>query len=416
MSPALQQRPIIPGFHPDPSICRVGDTYYLATSSFEYAPGVPIFRSTDLRSWDADRQRPGPAAPARRVGCGRLRRDLRADAAPPRRPVLDDHHQLAGRRRPADRHGRRPGRPVVGAGPHPGRVGIDPDLAWDEDGTCYLTCAASGRAAPTASSSPSSTRPPARCSPSAAGSGPDRRQVPGGAAPVPDRRLLVPADRRGRDRARPRRQHRPRSVTAGPFESFAGNPILTHRGSDKPVQNTGHADLVQRPDDSWAIVYHGVRARGSSPEWHVLGRETFAQEVIWVDGWPMLTEHIEPATGTEDVVHEDLGSAELSPSWVGATRFPARSSIGRTTVGTFAPAAMSRSSSVGGRSTCSRAFGPVWTSTVRAGWPCGSIRGTRCDSNALRSALSLSPASATSAPCSQRPRRRPANRSTWKSG
>ena len=46
------QRPVIPGFHPDPSICRVDDTYYLVTSSFEYAPGVPIFRSTDLRSWE----------------------------------------------------------------------------------------------------------------------------------------------------------------------------------------------------------------------------------------------------------------------------------------------------------------------------------------------------------------------------
>ena len=45
------QRPIISGFHPDPGICRVGDTYYLVTSSFEYAPGVPIFSSTDLRSW-----------------------------------------------------------------------------------------------------------------------------------------------------------------------------------------------------------------------------------------------------------------------------------------------------------------------------------------------------------------------------
>ena len=58
---------------------------------------------------------------------------------------------------------------------------------------------------------------------------------------------------------------------------------------DLPVQNTGHADLVQRPDGSWAIVYHGVRARGSSPEWHVLGRETFADEVAWEDGWPVLT-------------------------------------------------------------------------------------------------------------------------------
>ncbi len=43
--------PVIPGFHPDPSIVRVGDDYYLATSSFEYFPGVPIFHSRDLTHW-----------------------------------------------------------------------------------------------------------------------------------------------------------------------------------------------------------------------------------------------------------------------------------------------------------------------------------------------------------------------------
>ena len=43
--------PIIPGFYPDPSICRVGRDYYLVTSSFEYFPGVPIFHSRDLVHW-----------------------------------------------------------------------------------------------------------------------------------------------------------------------------------------------------------------------------------------------------------------------------------------------------------------------------------------------------------------------------
>ncbi|MCL1801856.1 MAG: family 43 glycosylhydrolase, partial [Promicromonosporaceae bacterium] len=43
--------PVIAGFFPDPSICRVGDDYYLACSSFEYAPGVPIFHSTNLVEW-----------------------------------------------------------------------------------------------------------------------------------------------------------------------------------------------------------------------------------------------------------------------------------------------------------------------------------------------------------------------------
>lgn len=38
------ESPVLPGFHPDPSVCRVGTDYYLATSSFEYVPGVPIGR------------------------------------------------------------------------------------------------------------------------------------------------------------------------------------------------------------------------------------------------------------------------------------------------------------------------------------------------------------------------------------
>ena len=49
--------PLIAGFYPDPSICRVDDAYYLACSTFEYLPGIPVFRSTDLSHWDADRPR-----------------------------------------------------------------------------------------------------------------------------------------------------------------------------------------------------------------------------------------------------------------------------------------------------------------------------------------------------------------------
>eukprot|EP00438_Fugacium_kawagutii_P020895 Skav211786 [mRNA] locus=scaffold305:163214:165965:+ [translate_table: standard] len=43
--------PIIPGGFPDPSVCRVGDTFYLCNSSFEYFPGLPIHKSTDLVNW-----------------------------------------------------------------------------------------------------------------------------------------------------------------------------------------------------------------------------------------------------------------------------------------------------------------------------------------------------------------------------
>ena len=45
------RNPILPGFNPDPSIVRVGDDFYIATSTFEWYPGVQIHHSRDLRHW-----------------------------------------------------------------------------------------------------------------------------------------------------------------------------------------------------------------------------------------------------------------------------------------------------------------------------------------------------------------------------
>ncbi len=45
------KNPILEGFYPDPSICRVGSDYYMVTSSFAYYPGLPIFHSTNLVDW-----------------------------------------------------------------------------------------------------------------------------------------------------------------------------------------------------------------------------------------------------------------------------------------------------------------------------------------------------------------------------
>lgn len=45
------QNPVLSGFHPDPSILRVGSDYYLATSTFEWFPGVALYHSRDLSNW-----------------------------------------------------------------------------------------------------------------------------------------------------------------------------------------------------------------------------------------------------------------------------------------------------------------------------------------------------------------------------
>ena len=46
------KNPLLPGFYPDPSICRVEDDFYMVTSSFSFFPGVPIFHSRDLAHWE----------------------------------------------------------------------------------------------------------------------------------------------------------------------------------------------------------------------------------------------------------------------------------------------------------------------------------------------------------------------------
>lgn len=46
------RNPILPGFNPDPCICRKGDDYYMAVSSFEWFPGIPVYHSKDLKNWE----------------------------------------------------------------------------------------------------------------------------------------------------------------------------------------------------------------------------------------------------------------------------------------------------------------------------------------------------------------------------
>jgi hypothetical protein len=85
------------------------------------------------------------------------------------------------------------------------------------------------------------------------------------------------------------------------------------------VQSTGHADLVQRVDGTWAMVFLGVRPRGMFPQWHVLGRETFGASLRWRDGWPVYGEPLEPAhprpTRSEPFV-EEVGAGPLPASWI----------------------------------------------------------------------------------------------------
>lgn len=320
MSTFPAARPIIAGFHPDPSVCRVGDDYYLACSSFEYHPGVPIFHSTDLVRWT-------------QIGNVLNRPEqLRLDGAPSSggvyAPTLRHHdgrfwlvvtnvgvgNLLVTATDPAG--------PWSDPVPLPGVPGIDPDLVWDEDGVCWCTIAGVSQV---------------RLDPETGETLGALEHIwsgtPGSKAPeaphlyrVGGYWYLLIAEG-GTERGHAVSVARGPSPS-GPFEPCPANPVLTHRGTGHPVQNTGHADLVQAPDGSWWAVFLGVRPAGVSPGWHVLGRETFLAPVTWSEGWPVFGEPVsDPAEMPWPVRpappqswRDDFDTPALHPRWLSLRR------------------------------------------------------------------------------------------------
>ncbi|MFY1594735.1 glycoside hydrolase family 43 protein [Micromonospora sp. WMMD737] len=320
------RNPVIPGMHPDPSICRVGEEYFLACSSFEYFPGVPIFRSLDLVHWEQignalDRpsqlslppQMPssgGVYAPTLRHHDGRFWLIV-TNVAPDAGTMLFTATDAAG--------------PWSEPVRLPDVAGIDPDLAWDENGDCWCTTAGIHQV---------------RVDPHTGRMhGPPRRTwsgAPGAQAPeaphlyrIGDLWYLLIAEG-GTERGHAVSIARG-PAPDGPFEPCPANPILTHRGTHRPIQNTGHADLVQAPDGSWWMVLLGVRPGGGTPGWHVLGRETYLAPVTWVDRWPVVGDvsPVMPAPPwpprpvPAPSVRDDFDDAGLHPRWVSVRSRPA---------------------------------------------------------------------------------------------
>ncbi len=318
--------PVIPGFHPDPSVCRVGEDYFLACSSFEYFPGVPIFRSRDLVHWqqignaldrpsqlDLPPQTPssgGVYAPTLRHHDGRFWL-ITTNVAPGGGNMLFTATDPAG--------------PWSEPVRLPGVAGIDPDLAWDDEGRCWCTSAGIGQVR-----LDTETGQPL---------GPPRRLwsgTPGAHAPEAPHLYRVGAywylliAEGGTERGHSVSIARGPSPD-GPFEPCPANPIVSHRSTSRPIQNTGHADLVQAPDGSWWMVLLGARPRGGTPRWHVLGRETFLAPVSWVDGWPVVGEVAlvmqappwPPHPVAVPAPRDDFDGEGLHPRWVSVRARPA---------------------------------------------------------------------------------------------
>lgn len=307
------EQPIVPGFYPDPTVCRVGSDYYLAHSSFEYFPGAPIFHSRDLVNWKQignilDRRtqfRRGEGLPSGGIYGSTLRfHDGRFWFVTTNVSDFASGQVIVTAEDPAG-----PWSEPVFVGE---ALGIDPDLCWDESGRCFLTWKGND------------AMMQARLDP-------ETGKFDGAAYPVwqgiglasPEAPHLYRIDGRWYLMLAEGGTERGHGVTIargdrpqGPFEPCPDNPVFTHRSTAHPVQNTGHADLVSTADGGWAAVYLAVRPHGFTPGFHVLGRETFLAGVDWVDGWPVFDEGrfaVEPA---ETAFTDDFTAPALDPRWV----------------------------------------------------------------------------------------------------
>ncbi len=341
--------PILSGFYPDPSICRVGEYYYLVTSSFAYFPGIPIFKSRDLVNW----QQIGHV----------LDRPDQLD--------LEGHGVSRGLFAPAIRHHDgcfyvvctlvdRGGNFVVTApaaeGPWSNPVwlpevdGIDPSLFFDEDGQAWLVYNSIAPQGKPLYDGHRTIRLRAFDCGKLQVTGEEKILVNGGVdlsqkpvwieAPHLFRRegwyYLIAAEG-GTAENHSVVVFRSRQID-GPYLPWQKNPILTQRhldpGRPSPVTSTGHADFVETPAGDWWAVFLGCRPYPPVEQnYYNTGRETFLAPVRWNEGWPVINpDHAEvqptypaplptvpawspfPASG-HFPLRDEFDTGSLAPTW-----------------------------------------------------------------------------------------------------
>ena len=294
------RNPILAGFHPDPSITRAGDKFYLVTSTFAYFPGIPVFESSDLVHWKLlghVLERPEQL----RFNGLRISRGVFAPAIHHHDGTFYVLNTLV------DSGGNFIVTAKSAAGPWSDPVwlpeidGIDPSLFIDADGKAYVL----------------NNGPPDE-EPRYNGHraiwmqeldlrrmklvGPRRVLVNGGVdiskKPIwiegphlyerDDWYYLMCAEG-GTGPNHSEVILRARSVW-GPYAPYEKNPILTQRDLPKdrahPITNAGHADLVEAPDGTWWATFLGSRTYDGVN--YNTGRETYLLPVTWQEGWPVI--------------------------------------------------------------------------------------------------------------------------------
>ncbi len=276
--------PLLRGLYPDPSICKVGDTYYLVCSTFEYWPAVPIFASKNLVDWEQIGNvldRPGQISL------------LDAEASQGIfAPTIRFHNGLFYMVTTVT--GPSSGEAPISltnffvtatdpAGPWSDPVvvdvdGIDPSLFW-EDGNAYMQYAGRGKIMQVRIDDVTGE---VLEGPRLLTTGCGGRDVEGPHMWVRDGWYYLLMAEGGTREGHHVTMMRGKDVW-GPFELSPHGPVAINRDLRVPVQRVGHADWVVGPDGDDYLVLLGVREVSHRS---LLGRETMLCHASWTqDGW-----------------------------------------------------------------------------------------------------------------------------------
>lgn len=279
------QNPVITGCYPDPSICRVGEDYYLVNSTFEFFPGVVVSHSKDLVHWE-------------QIGhCISRNSQLK---------LFEGHMNNTGIFAPTiryhdgifymvvtnvtDRHDGKENfyvwtKDPAGEWSDPVFLhtpGIDPSFFFDDDGKAYYT----GTGSPEIY-----LREIDFEKGELIGETVKLWAGTGGAYPegphIYKRNgwYYLMISEGGTERCHMLTMARSRNLK-GPYEPCPDNPVMTNRSLRFPLESVGHADLVEDANGNWWAICLGTRPFGYPPR-HNLGRETMLVPVDWSGDWPV---------------------------------------------------------------------------------------------------------------------------------
>jgi xylan 1,4-beta-xylosidase len=288
------QNPVLPGFYPDPSVCRVESEFFLVTSTFEYFPGVPIFRSENLVDWEQLGHCLASTSQVDLTDCP----SSKGVYAPTLRHHAGTYYVVTTNMNLGyGAHFLVTAQDPAGPWSEPielSQYGIDPSLFFDDDGRCYLTTngkedAPFGLGIYQSEIDPATGRrltEPRFLWPGTGGMAPE--------APHLYKRngeyflLIAEGGTSYGHMVTLARGPRP----YGPFEPAPHNPLLSHRSLGSPIAAVGHADLVEAQDGSWWALCLGIRPRfRAGAGAHHLGREVFLAPVSWdTAGFPHINQ------------------------------------------------------------------------------------------------------------------------------